>query len=303
VSRLRVVVAAVCAAWVSLALSACGGETGRDDIAFVSSRDGDYAVYVMNADGSHERRLTESDVLTPTTPKDVFFQVEPAWSPDGSKIAFASRRNGTYDIFVMNADGSGSQELTSGKQNDNHPTWSSDGRRIAFARDGDIYVMNADGSDLQRISEVDAEELEPAWSPDGTWIAYVRRYPGGPIKEVWVMHPDGSDRHRLTRSLQEPTTPAWSPDSTRIVFASNPQSGSYQLFTIGVDGRGLKSVVPTVNDNFEPSWSPDGSKIAYQEEGAIFTLELGPDAVDSVEKHTNQANNDSSPVWNPAPAQ
>ena len=73
---------------------------------------------------------------------------------------------------------------------------------------------------------------------------------------------------------------------------------SYELFTVGVDGKGLRSVAPTAGDNFEPSWSPDGSKIAYQEDGAIFTVELGGG---EVERLTDSANNDSSPAWNPQP--
>ncbi|HEY5873330.1 MAG TPA: hypothetical protein VIT46_08835, partial [Gaiellaceae bacterium] len=89
------------------------------------------------------------------------------------------------------------------------------------------------------------------------------------------------------------------PDGRRIVFATNADSKAYALFTIGVDGKGLRSVTPTAGDNFEPAWSPDGSKIAYQEAGAIYTVELGGG---EVERLTDSADNDSSPVWNPQPA-
>ena len=296
----RVLVLAGLAAGTALLLAACGGDSqARPDLAFVSSRDGDYAIFEMNADGAAEHRLTD---VAPdsSSPAALFFQIEPAWSPNGIKIAFASRRAGTFDIYVMNADGTGTRSLTSTKENDSHPTWSSNGTMIAFTRggSGDIFVMNADGSDTRRISDPLAEEADPAWSPDGNWIAYVRRTPGTPVQEVWLARPDGSERHALTSQGAKAFTPAWSPDSTRIVFSSNKDSEVFALYTIGVDGTGLRSVVPTTDDNFEPAWSPDGSKIAYQEDGAIFTVELGGG---DVEKLTDNANNDSSPAWNPQP--
>jgi Tol biopolymer transport system component len=286
-------------AGVVAVLAGCGGgsDEARPDLAFVSSRDGDYAIYEMNADGGAQRRLTEGAGPV-ESPARLFFQLEPAWSPDAARIAFSSRRRGTFDIFVMRADGTGTKRLTSTRENDSHPTWSSTGDRIAFARDNDIYVMRDDGSAVRLVSDARVDESEPAWSPDGEWIAYVRREPGTATREVWLMRPDGSDRRRLTRQTGRSATPAWSPDSSRIVFATNRDGDVYELFTIGVDGTGLRSVVPTAASNFEPSWSPDGTKIAYQEEGAIYTVELGGG---EVEKLTDSETNDSSPAWNPRP--
>jgi Tol biopolymer transport system component len=284
---------------IAVGLAGCGGGSARSDIAFVSTRDGDYSIFVMNSDGGHERRLTKADDDI-AEENALFFQIDPAWSPDGTKIAFASGRSGSSDIYVMNADGTGTAQLTSTERNDTHPTWSPGGDSIAFARDGDLYVMNADGSDARRISDINAEETSPAWSPDGEWIAYIRRRPGGPIQDVWVMRPDGSEQHAVTKQNGRAFTPAWSPDSTRIVFSTNAKSGEvYELFTIGIDGTGLQMVVPTAGDNFEPSWSPDGATIAYQEAGAIYTVELGGEGED-VERLTDSSNNDSWPVWNPA---
>jgi Tol biopolymer transport system component len=282
------------------ALTGCGGGGSEDpDIAFMSSRSGYYAIYVMSADGKGERQLTKREESgSPTEGASVFWQIDPAWSPDATRIAFASARAGTPHIYVMNADGSGTKNLTAGKTNDTHPTWSPDGRSIAFVRDGDIYVMGADGSSPKRISDIDAQESDPAWSPDGHWIAYIKRTPGTPVQNLWLMRPDGSERHALTRQGGRAFTPAWSPDSTRIVFSMNRDETLFELFTIGADGKHLRSVVPTANDNFEPAWSPDGSKIAYQEEGAIFTIELG---ADDVAKLTENDTNDSEPVWNPRP--
>ena len=290
---------AALAAIVLGAVAGCGGDgEARPDLLFVSTRDGDYAIFEMNADGSAQHRLTPREVGDVTSTRRLFFQVNPAWSPDATRIAFASQRSSSFDVYVMNADGTGTRRLTSGKGNDSHPTWSPDGRRLVFDRDGDIFAMNADGTDVTRISDVTAAEGEPSWSPDGKWIAYVRRTPGTASRELWLMRPDGSRRRALTARNATVATPAWSPDSSRVVFASNEGGEIYKLYTIGVDGKGLRSVAPTASDNFEPSWSPDGQTIAYFEDGAIWMVELGGG---EPERITDSANNDSSPVWNPRP--
>ena len=279
------------------ATAGCGGDDAASpDIAFVSSRDGEYAIFTMGADGKGEHRLTPREGEAPEG-ESVFWQIDPAWSPDGAKIAFVSARTGAPHVYVMNADGTGTTALTSGeKYNDTHPTWSPDAASIAFARDGDVYVMGADGSDPKRISDLNAQESDPVWSPDGEWIAYIKRTPGTPVQNLWVMHPAGTGRRALTKQAGRAFTPSWSPDSTRIVFSMNRDETVFELFTIGVDGKRLRSVVPTAGDNFEPAWSPDGETIAYQEDGAIFTVELGGG---DVKRLTDQANNDSSPAWNP----
>ena len=103
----------------------------------------------------------------------------PAWSPDGRKLAFVSRRDGNSEIYVINADGSGQENLTQHPARDSHPSWSRDGRKLAFVsrRDGnsEIYVMNADGSGLRNVTRTPSNDLDPAWSPDGRAIAFVKR--------------------------------------------------------------------------------------------------------------------------------
>jgi len=122
--------------------------------------DGNWDIYVMDADGSGPVGLTS----------DPAQDFAPAWSPDGTRIAFYSERGGVGGIHVMNADGSGVVRLTS--DGGREPAWSPDGAMIAFERWSDIYVMNADGAGVTQLTAGHAE-IEPAWSPDGRWIAFM----------------------------------------------------------------------------------------------------------------------------------
>lgn len=281
----------------ALLLAACGGADEADpDLVFVSTRDGDYALYAMNTSEGDEHRLTDAHG-DPATPRGLFFQTDPAWSPDGGTIAFASKRSGNFDLYAMSPDGTGTRRLTSTKEDDGQPTWSPDGDRIAFARGASsrLFVMNADGSRARRVTDEDVEEGEPAWSPDGHSIAYVRRSPGTSIRELWLVRPDGSQRHSLTKLGGVAHAPAWSPDGTRLVFSANVESDRLDIYTIGADGNDVR-LMTSRDDSFEPAWSPDGKTIVFAEAGALVTID-----VENGEEHrlTDPDNNDSSPVWAP----
>ncbi|MCL4267053.1 MAG: PD40 domain-containing protein [Anaerolineae bacterium] len=140
-------------------------------IVFESYRDGQAEIYVMNADGSGQTRLTSNGA----------FDGMPSWSPDGTKIAFSSSRSGAYRIWVMNADGSNPVQL-SNQPYSFRPQWSPDGTRIAYDSDGDndgwqeLWVMNVDGSGQnERHQEYNNTDLwNGSWSPDGRYIAYTQ---------------------------------------------------------------------------------------------------------------------------------
>ena len=115
---------------------------------------------------SGQTRLTDNSDL----------DFSPSWSPDGTKIAFESSRDGNFEIYVMSADGSGQTNLTNDSVPDSQPSWSPDGTRIAFysLRDGnyDVYVMSADGSGQRKLTDNPATDYLPSWSPDGAKIAF-----------------------------------------------------------------------------------------------------------------------------------
>jgi Tol biopolymer transport system component len=284
-----------------LLVSGCGGSGPiGDDIAFVSSRDSYYAVYLMGADGSGQGRLTDEEGDT-STAGGVQFQTDPAWSPDGTRIAFASAREGSFDIHVMNADGTGTTRLTTSNAHDRGPSWSPDGRRIAFSRSSDgghVWVMNADGTGARRLTDDLSEEGEPSWSPDGRWIAYTHRASGTDAREIWVARPDGSGRRSVTKLGAKSYAPDWAPDSQRLAFSADRDGARYDIYTIRIDGKDLGRPVRSPADAFEPAWSPDGSEIAFSREGAIVVTTLA-----GVERQlTDPQDNDSSPAWNPTPA-
>ena len=281
----------------ALLLAACGGTDNSDpDLLLVSTRDGDYAIYTASTSGGDERRLTDADV-DPSTPQGLFFQTEPAWSPDGSTIAFVSKRSGNSDLYAMGADGSGTRRLTSTKGDEARPSWAPDGQRIVFARGspGRLFVMGADGVGAHRVTDRLAEETEPAWSPDGRWIAYSQRNPGTSIRELWLVRPDGSQQRRLTKLGGVAQAPSWSPDGRRIAFSANVTQNRFDIYTVGADGKNVR-LVTSRDDSFEPAWSPDGKTIAFSEAGAIVAIDVANGDLRTV---TDPKNNDSYPTWNP----
>jgi Tol biopolymer transport system component len=215
-------------------------------IAFRFERNGDPEIWLMNADGSDRRRLTRG--------------LSPAWSPDGSRIAYASpgeipcppgRGPRCTGLSIMNADGSGQHRLphTEGGE---YPSWSPDGTRIAFNSNltGDhvMYIAQADGSKVVGLSDT-GEGWQVDWSPDGRSILFTshRDHPDN-YTDVYVMRPDGSAVRRLTHNRAY--TPAWSPDGDHIVFSAPG------LFIMDPDGSDVRALpTPGVGETSLPDWT------------------------------------------------
>ncbi|MGH8526270.1 MAG: hypothetical protein ACREXY_19315, partial [Gammaproteobacteria bacterium] len=186
----------------------------------------DAEIYVINADGTDPKRLTDNDS----------YDGHPSWSPDASQIAFESLRDGTHAIYVMQADGSNPTRITHGHGRQALPSWSPDGKKIVFLseREGSagIYVVDLKGGDETRLTTV-GDDGDPAWSPDGQQITFASRRDGN--WEIYVMDVNGRNARRLTRDKDTDRFPSWSSDGRRIAFASNRQ-GDWEIYAIDAEG-------------------------------------------------------------------
>ncbi len=236
---------------------ACGGNgSSREQIAFASSRDSGFDIYLINLDGSGEINLTNH-------PVDDWL---PAWSPDGRRIGFSSNRDGNPEIYLMNADGSDVRRLTFNEGRDTHPTWSPDGRRIAFQSEREkatnIYVMDSDGSNLFRVT-LPSGQTQPDWSPDGRRIAYAD------FLDIYVINVDGSGETMLGVPGGQ-WNPDWSKDGRRIVFSSVVE-GKSQIFVFDADGSNPVQVTDGRESARSPSWTAD-DRIVFDSSSDIFLV-------------------------------
>jgi Tol biopolymer transport system component/alpha-beta hydrolase superfamily lysophospholipase len=274
--------------------------SGGGVIAFTSIRDNDEGdIYIMNADGSDQRRLTFNPA----------YDGWPTWSPDGSQIAFVSTRNGNPDIYVMDADGSNLQQLTQHSANDIWPEWSPNSMQIAFPSRRDdnfeIYLINADGSNLQRLTNTPSHEDFPAWSPDGSQIIF-SRVEGN--DGTYLINADGSNERKLLDFII--LEPAWSPDGTQIAFGSDHEGfrGIYlmdvedALREEGLDGSLLQKLSRTRSGENCPAWSPDGTRIVFaswrEYDGEIYVMDADGS---NPQKLTDNWYEDEFPAWRPTP--
>jgi Tol biopolymer transport system component len=274
------------------ALASFRDEGGK--IAFVSTRVKDSLglpirqIFVMNADGSCQTRLSHSRA---------FRDDLPAWSPNGQTIAFNRSDNPAAPavpetgIWLMNADGSDQAPLA---HDAGGPSWSPDGHKIAFGRDADLWVMKADGGDQAALTE-GTNSLEPAWSPDGQTIAFTRW-----ASEIWLMNADGGGQTLLadfgSRGF-DPRGPVWSPDGKKIAFTSLEEAWPPipdRVHVMNADGSGWTRLTEGTG---RLTWSPDGERIAFARGGDIWII----NADGRSEKRLTRTSLTGDPAWDDNP--
>ena len=293
-------------------------------IAFSSTRDGNSEIYMMDADGKNQRRLTNND----------FPDTNPSWSPDGKRILFVSDRNKHIaaeegpimvdggiivgdmrkrpQIYVMDADGKNQQRLSNEFFAEWQPSWSPDGRRIVFTSSGAmdvagghwrIYVMDADGRNKQNLSNEGEDDYYPSWSPDGERIAFVSIRDGRGNLDIYVMNADGSDQQRLTEQPDHEWEPSWSPDGERIAFTASRLPDVFpansDIYVIDADGENRRKLTRNPSRNTNPSWSPDGKRIVFvsNRDGNYEIYVMNADGARQVRRRTKDGSEDTDPTW------
>lgn len=228
-----------------------------------------YDIFLMNDDGSQQQLLID------TGGNDI----EPAISPDGTKVAFSSAnynvdgsgQEGFYDIYVVNIDGSNLQRLTHGIAEESHPSWSPDGSKIVFSRGNvgsgtggtDIFIMNADGTGQTFLTHVGGPSdsaMLPAWSPAGDKILFsYEKINSDENQQIYVVNVDGSNLHAISPPNLNCFGAAWSADGSRIVTTARPQALSlyFNIYVMDADGSNGKFLTNNGNSGY-PYFERDG---------------------------------------------
>jgi Tol biopolymer transport system component len=284
-SRAIPLLAGIAALCLACAASASTSQTAPSVFVFV----GDAAapnlpeLYAIAEDGSGFRKVTRNTQRRA--------EIEPAWSPDGVRIAFARSEacrvplGSCFAIWTVNADGTGLRRLTSTKVrvrgrlrplSSTAPTWSPDSSRIAYARGlepsggSNIWVMNVDGTKKRRLASTRLAD-SPAWSPDGERIAFS----AGLSQDIYILDLRDGKVRRLFNTSQGEDLPDWSPDGQRIAYKREDNQG-YDVFVMNADGSNRRNVSLHEATDVNPVWSPDGTEIAFgsdrDEDLAIFIV-------------------------------
>lgn len=294
--RRRTVAAAALAVLATGSAPAVAATPGLNGLIAFDRTSGVDAIYSMTAVGGSPTELTRTQ------------DTDAAWSPDGTRIAFTSRRDGgNAEIYLMNADGTGQVRWTVSAGTDEQPAWSPDGSRIAWSSDragGNLEIFSArlDGSELRQHTLNDAVfDDQPEWSPDGTAIAFRSGRGSGGL--LWRLSASGTEVDVRQLTSQPSNSPTWSPDGSRIAFDSSRNGGNQDVFSASSAGGedGLARHTTDTGVDRDPAWAPDGTRFAFTSARGggsthIWTMATVGTEV-NLQQLTSTVLNDGDPAW------
>ncbi|WMW25410.1 DUF5050 domain-containing protein [Methanolobus sediminis] len=184
------------------------------------------SIHVMNTDGSDGVKLTETADSR-----------NPAVSPDGSRLVYASRESGNYDIWIMSPDGSDKERLTDASGDESSPAWSPDGNTIVYSAMGDLFSIDVNAVRPVQLTSDTYSNIEPSYSPDGNSIIYASNIGGD--YDLWITSTDGSSHMKLTSDISDEKAPAWNPEGTKIAYTSN-KDGEFNIWVITVKENSIE---------------------------------------------------------------
>ena len=234
-----------------------GGTLVGTHIYFVSDRTGHKEIWKMDYDGQNQKQLTFLKSIS----------IEPAVSPDGSKLAFVTFAGGTPKIMLISTE-SGKQirfynQVASLNAT---PSFSPDGTKLFYSSSASgtpqIYSANLDGSDFRRVAASRAIQVEPKVNPKGGTIAYVAG-PGN--QQLFQMNTEGADVQRLSNGEGEASNPSWNPDGVHLLYAwtRGYATGGFNIFLMDISTRQYDQLTSNAGRNENPCWAPDGRHLAF----------------------------------------
>lgn len=275
--------------------------TPKGTLLFTSTRDGNWEVYTMNANGSAQKNLSNHP----------FADYGLGWSPDGRYILFYSNRDGNEDIWRMGADGSNPVNLTKHPAGERAAAWSPDGKEIVFISDRDgeereLYLMNTDGTEQRRVSFYKSYIECPSWLADGSGMMFTMmvkdKTDTGYVNngDIHQISKDGKKLKRLSYKKGFDSGASFSPNFKQIAFYGPTDNKSYDIFLMDTDGSNISNLTNDAIEDYSPSWSPDGEWIAYTS-GSKGKYDVWMIHVPSKEKVqlTSAPKRNESPIWKP----
>jgi TolB protein len=226
-------------------------------ITFVSNRDGNDEIYMMDYDSANQTRITFNKV------KDYM----PAWSPDQRSIAFTSYRRGSADLYIRNIY-DGKETLVAGKGTNYSPAFSPDGKKLAFcstmSEDGnaEIYALDLVTMKTKRLTYNTAIDTAPSWSPTGREIAFTSDRTGQGAPQIYIMDAEGSNVRKVSFGGNYHDAPAWSPTGDRIAYVSRVDN-LFDIYILNLRTNQISKLTESNARNESPSWSHDGRHIVF----------------------------------------